>query len=926
MNKSTASFDAAALGEELSNLAVKHGGSTADGAKAAIAARLKTIVAEGRGAAEAALRKDGRGRACAERISLLQDDLVRLIHAFACRTAYPAKGDRPEPMAIVAVGGYGRGTLAPGSDIDLLFLMSAKQTRRAEDIVQYVLHTLWSVGFKVGYAVRSVDECIKQAKADMTIRTSVLEARPIVGDQTLFDELVQRFDREVVKGTGPQFIAAKLAERDERHIRQGQSRYLVEPNVKDGKGGLRDLNTLFWIAKYFYRVEQGEQLVKAGVFSRAELNRFRKCEDFLWAVRCHLHFMTGRAEERLLFEFQQGLAERLGYAARPGLKDVERFMKHYFLVAKDVGDLTGIFCAALEEQHAKPTPPLNRLLGFGKRHQRAVHDAQGFVVENRRINIADPELFARDPVNILRLFHLADRSELALHPDAMRQVVRSHSLINADLRQNGEANKCFLEIVTSKRSPETVLRRMNETGVLGRFVPEFGRIVSMMQFSLYHHYTVDEHLLRTVGIVSELERGDLKEDHPVASQIVPTLSDRRLIYLAAFLHDIAKGRAEDHSIAGARIARKLCPRLGLDAGDTETVAWLVEHHLLMSTVAQRKDLGDRKTILDFAAVVQSLDRLKLLLILTIADIRAVGPGVWNGWKGQLLRTLYWETEPILTGGHSQVSREARVAEAKAEFAAACSWPEAEKQAYLGRHYPAYWLRVDIKDKLAHAEMIRAADAAGRSLATAVKVHGFEAITEITVLAPDHPRLLSIIAGACTVAGANIVDAQIFTTTDGRALDTIRVTREFATDEDEERRGKRIGTLIEEVLSGKTRLPETIAKRAKPRAKLKPFQVETRIRIDNSWSNMFTAIETSGLDRPGLLYELTRSLSDLNLNIGSAHIVTVGERAVDVFYVTDLFGHKVANPTREAAIKRRLANAFGEPAAPEPRAPRRSQAA
>ena len=852
------------------------------------------------------------------------DDLIRLLLAFAGR-AVP--GNAEATMAIVAVGGYGRGTLAPGSDIDLLFLMPAKQSRRGEDTVQYVLHILWGIGFKVGYAVRSVEECIKQAKLDMTIRTSILEARLVVGDSRLFADLTERFERDVVKGTAPQFIAAKLAEREERHVRQGQSRYLVEPNVKEGKGGLRDLNTLFWIAKYFYRVEQGDDLVKAGVFSRAEINRFRKCEDFLWAVRCHLHFLTGRAEERLLFEFQQGLAARLGYAARPGLKDVERFMKHYFLVAKDVGDLTGIFCAALEEEHAKPAPALNRLLGLGKGRRRPLPGSADFAVENGRITVTADDAFIRDPVNLLRIFQLADRAELGLHPDAMRRVMRAHGMIDAELRGNAEANRCFLDVLTSKRNPETVLRRMNEAGVLGRFVPEFGRIVSMMQFSLYHHYTVDEHLLRTIGIVSELERGELKEDHPLTSQILPTLADRRLIYLAAFLHDIAKGRPEDHSVAGAKVARRLCPRLGLDAGDTETVAWLVENHLVMSTVAQRKDLNDRKTILDFAATVQTLERLKLLLVLTVADIRAVGPGVWNGWKGQLLRTLYWETEPILTGGHSQVSREARVAEAKAEFIAACTWPEADKQAYLGRHYPAYWLRVDIKDKLDHAALIHAADAAGRSLATAVKVHGFEAITEVTIFAPDHPRLLSIIAGACTVAGANIVDAQIFTTTDGRALDTIRITREFPADEDEERRAKRIGALIEEVLSGKTRLPDIVAKRAKPKAKLKPFHVETRIRIDNSWSNQFTAIEASGLDRPGLLYELTRSLSDLNLNIGSAHIVTVGERAVDVFYVTDLFGHKVANAAREATIKRRLAAVFDEPSvAPEARPPRRGQAA
>ena len=324
-------------------------------ARAAIVVRLKRALAEGRAEAERRLRQDGHGTFCAGRLSNLQDTLIRVIHDFATEHAYL----RPNPtasekMAIVAVGGYGRSTLAPGSDIDLLFLLPYKQTPWGESVVEFVLYLLWDLGLKVGHATRSVTECIRLSRSDMTIRTAVLEARYICGERALFDELETRFDKEVVKGSGPEFIAAKLAERDARHRSQGASRYLVEPNVKDGKGGLRDLQTLFWIAKYFYRTDSTEDLVKAGVFSRAELARFVKSEDFLWAVRCHLHFLTGRAEERLSFDLQREMAVRLGYTAHPGLRDVERFMKHYFLVAKEVGDLTRIFCSALEEHHGKP--------------------------------------------------------------------------------------------------------------------------------------------------------------------------------------------------------------------------------------------------------------------------------------------------------------------------------------------------------------------------------------------------------------------------------------------------------------------------------------------------------------------------------------------------------------------------------------------
>jgi [protein-PII] uridylyltransferase len=921
-------IDGTDLKNELAVLAGGRKGMPASAERAAIVNRLKAVLAEGRAAAETQLRADGRGMACAKRLSALQDAIIVALHDFAIENVYPS--DNPtasERMAIVAVGGYGRGTLAPGSDVDLLFLLPYKQTPWGESVVEFILYILWDLGLKVGHATRNVTECIRLSRSDMTIRTAILETRYVWGDRALFHDLVGRFGEEVVKGTGPEFIAAKLAERDARHRQQGQSRYLVEPNVKEGKGGLRDLNTLFWIAKYFYRVQSREELVKAGVFSRAELQRFRKSEDFLWAVRCHMHFLTGRPEERLSFDIQREMATRLGYTAHPGLQDVERFMKHYFLVAKEVGDLTRIFCAALEEHHGKPVPALNRFLGLGRKRRRKVPGSTDFSVENDRITVADDQVFVRDPVNLIRIFHHADANGLQFHPDAMQLVTRSLGLIDGKLREDPEANRLFLGILCSRKNAELVLRAMNETGVLGRFIPDFGRVVAMMQFSMYHHYTVDEHLIRSIGNLAEIERGEAAEAHPLASEIFSGIKDRVVLYVALFLHDVAKGRPEDHSLAGARLARKLCPRLGLTPSQTETVAWLVEHHLLMSMTAQSRDLNDRKTILDFAAVMQSLERMKMLLILTVADIKAVGQGVWNGWKGQLLRTLYYETEPALTGGHSQVSRDRRVAAAQEELAAALSeWPKKERDAYVRRHYPAYLLRVDLPRKLAHAALIREADKDKRPLATAIRTRDFEAVTEITVFAPDHPRLLSIIAGACTIAGANIVDAQVYTTTDGQALDSISISREFDDKADEERRARKVGDLIEQALAGTLRLPEQVAQRTRRKPRLKAFSLEAAVSVDNELSNQFTVVEASGLDRPGLLYDLTRTISDLNLNIASAHISTFGERAVDVFYVTDLLGHKVSNGAREAAIRRRLAAAFDGVPQPEAKAAKRKEPA
>jgi [protein-PII] uridylyltransferase len=349
----------------------------------------------------------------------------------------------------------------------------------------------------------------------------------------------------------------------------------------------------------------------------------------------------------------------------------------------------------------------------------------------------------------------------------------------------------------------------------------------------------------------------------------------------------------------------LCPRLGFSPADTELVAWLIEEHLTMSTVAQSRDLSDRKTIENFAAVVQSLEQMKLLTILTTADIRGVGPGVWNGWKAQLLRTLYYETEPVLTGGFSEVNRAQRLAAAEHEFRAAFTeWSEEELNAYVARHYPAYWLKVELQRKVRHARFIRASEQARHKLAINVGFDEARAVTELTIFATDHPWLLSIIAGACASAGANIVDAQIYTTTDGRALDTISISREYDRDEDEGRRATRIGEMIEGVLEGRLRLPEVVARRT-IRGKPRPFVIEPEVTVNNQWSDRYTVIEVSGLDRPGLLYDLTTAISKLNLNIASAHVATFGERARDVFYVTDLLGAQINAPTRQAAIKSAL---------------------
>ena len=906
MLKAPPFFDTIALRHELTDAFNAKGGASE--ARPFLIERLKALVTDARTAARTALEVDGNGRRCAEGLSHFQDELIRLIYDWTIAHVYRATNPSDaERMAIVATGGYGRGMLAPGSDIDLLFLLPYKQTPWGESVAEYMLYILWDLGFKVGHATRTVEQCIKLGTADMTIRTALLDSRLIQGDRQLFAEFEDRFRTEVVYGTARAFIDAKMSERDERTRRVGESRYKVEPNVKDGKGGLRDLHTLNWLSKYVFGQEVGQAAVEAGLYTEEEVHTFRRCEDFLWSVRCFLHFTTGRAEEVLSFDVQPIMAQSLGYTARGGLRAVERFMKHYFLIAKDVGDLTTILCGTLEMHQLKSAPGLSRFLNpLSWRTRRDVRQKTDFRIDNDRLNVADAEVFKRDPLNLIRLFTQAERTNGLLHPDAVRLLRSSLRLVDDKLRADPEANRLFLELLTASEKPDAILRRMNESGVLGKFIPEFGRVVAMMQFNMYHHYTVDEHLLRTVGNLLAIESGDLASELPLATSIFASIQNRRALFVAAFLHDIGKGRKEDHSTVGARIARKLCPRLGLTPAESDLVVWLIEEHLTMSNVAHSRDISDPETVRKFADVVQSPERLKLLLLLTCADIRAVGPGVWNGWKGQLLRTLYHETEPLVAGGHTQMRRDDRISEAQQALRdRLADWPAADVDRFIARHYQSYWLRTDTATQVEHATLLREAQGAKTKLATRVKTDAFTAITELTVFAPNHARLLALFAGACAAAGSNIVGAHITTTRDGYALDTFLLAREFADDVDELRRAKRIGETIDRLLRGKDRLQQLLSKKRPAARAVEAFVVEPEVIINNGLSERLTVLEVAGRDRPGLLYDLTAAISDLSLDIASAHVTTFGEKAVDVFYVTDLTGKQIISETRQAAIRERL---------------------
>jgi [protein-PII] uridylyltransferase len=815
------------------------------------------------------------GLAAARALSALQDVTIQVIYDFAVKHFYYAQNPTAaERIAVVATGGYGRGELAPGSDIDLLFVRPFKQTPWGESVIEFILYMLWDLGLKVGHATRSLGECVRLSKQDITIRTAILEARYLWGDKKLYEELRKKFWSEVATGTGQDFVEAKLAERDDRHARQGTSRYLVEPNIKEGKGGLRDLQTLYWIGKYVYHVEDAADLVDHGVFTRDEYKVFQKAEAFLWEVRVKLHYLVGRAEERLSFDVQPELAARMGFTGDSPRRAVEAFMKAYFLVAKDVGDLTRIFCAALEDQNRKRRPTLASMLPGFLRPRTGGDD---FYVENGRLN-ARPTLFRSDPVNMIRIFHVADAKKVDVHPDALRRMTRNLNLIDDKVRRDPEANKLFLEILSSRNDPERTLRLMNEAGVFGKFVPEFGRVVGLMQFNMYHHYTVDEHLIRAIGYVASIDRGEHRSEHPLATDIIKRIKAREALYVAMLLHDIAKGLPGDHSNVGEAIAQSLCPRLGLTPEDTRAVMWLVKHHLVMSDTAQKRDISDPKTVKDFVSQVQTPEMLRLLLVLTIADIAAVGPGVWNGWKGQLLRELYYEAEAMMSGGDAMPARAARAQQAKTALAGRIGdLPLAEQERLLTRHYDSYWLAFDAAGHERHARLMAQADAKGELFALSAQSDEFRAVTEIVLYTPDHPGLFSQLAGAVSASGGTIVDAKAFTTSDGFALDVFSVQDAEGGTFGDALRVERLRQSIEKTLRGESTPAAAIARRPMKKRST-AFKVAPRVNFDNDASARATVVEVEGLDRPGLLYDVTDAIFQSGLSISSAMVSTYGERA------------------------------------------------
>ena len=809
-------------------------------------------------------------------------------------------------ITILAIGGYGRGVLAPYSDIDLLFILKS-DNKKLNDELQNILYALWDLKLVLGYSIHTIPDAIEKLKTDTDFCTACLERRFLFGDLEHFED----FNAEYIKHqneTKIAFLDAKMKERLIRHKKNGDSRYLVEPDIKNGKGGLRDLQTLYWTGKYLYNFNDIKDFPQYDIFSAQDMRIINKAEQFLWSVRFMTHHIARRAHEKLNFDIQKEISILLGYKDKTGRLAVEQFMKHYFIVARTIGHITRIFCNALEMQHRMAS---RKIIHFMQDRWSAYKlNFKNYQLINNRIDFISDEIVKENPVLMVEIFQIADKQNISFHPNALRRIRKYLYLISGSFLKESRPFLIFREILCRGSNPEKALRDMNEAGVLGRLIPDFGRIVAIMQFNMYHHYTVDEHLIQTVGVMHNIEKGELSKEHPLSNEIVHEIEMRDVLYLSVFLHDMAKGRPEDHSVAGANIAAELAPKMGFSEKETHMVEWLVLHHLAMSDISQKRDLSDHNIIMDFSKFIISIERLKLLLCLTVADIRAVGPGVWNGWKGELLRTLYYKTLNILSGGMSYKPITNNATEYKENFFKTLSNSEKNDNSFcqiiniLPDHF---WVRTDITSQKKLTQLIHKNYQNDESCTIETFPDPFCDVTEIAIYTKDYAGLFTTLTGALSSSGVHIYDAHIFTSKDKWVIDQFRIQDISCKAITDQAYLGRIKNNISKAILNK----ETIfSKRGQNditncNRKQDIFHIPTSVRINNHPSSTYTIIEIETLNRSFLLYDIACQFKDMHITIASAHINSFGEKAIDVFYVKDRFGFKITDTNFIKIIKTKI---------------------
>ena len=842
------------------------------------------------------LERHSRGDVIVAKMAAAMDEALGALFANAAEEL-PAKAK----VALVATGGYGRSGLAPFSDIDLLILHGGVADAGVKGFVDALLYPLWDAGLTVGQGVHTPASAVRLASNDMTAMTAFLDSRLLFGDAALFKDFQAKFEALRFRSKS-KFVKAKKAELEERHERSEQSRYLAEPDIKEGKGGLRDIHAIGWI----YRALYGKPLQRSGkgrsLFRPDEIASLDKAERFLLTLRAHLHDLRGRADERLSFDIQPALAERLGYADRPEMSAAERMMRHYFVTAIEIGRLTRIFWARIEEENARlidraPTP-LPKSLATDE-----IGPKTNLRIKNGRLDFANAAAAARTPLDLFRYFRaFAKKPDYDFHPDALGVIAKSAHLVTTEVRRDADIARIFLATLTTARDPVKLLRVMSETSLLGKFIPSFGQIVGRIHYGLYRRFSLDEHIFQSIGILRALFDGELKDLHPIASGILETRKDAETFFVAVLLHEAGWSLKERTAEATEALVARVARRLGVLEDNIQSIAWCAARPLFMVRVAERRNLGDPEAIARFARSVGDTQRLELLLVLTVCHLRVVSDNAWDDWTRRQISALYFGSRAFLEGGDEALVAwtRARADEARAAAGEALAdWPKAERQAFLESLSDEAVSTLDPATFARAASLALSADGAG--VAASIRDGAIEAI----VYADDRPGLLADLSGAAAAVGGDVRSVHAMTLEDAKIIDVFTIMAP------ESARGEGAGEFVRRLHAGLL----AAAERAPDRAPAIPrrlgdrralFKVAPSVEIDLDASSNAVVVETEGRDRPGLLHALTSELADLGVVIRSAHIATYGERAVDAFYLQTAGGEKITDRRALAAIERRLA--------------------
>lgn len=835
------------------------------------------------------------GRLIVGSLTSLIDTLIRNLYRGASADLGPELGC----CTLIALGGYGRGELNPRSDIDLMFFYGGKEKRFAEQVSERILYLLWDIGLEVGFSVRTLKDCLEMAEKDITARTALLDSRFLVGDDALFLEYTRTVMDNVLARNTQAFIREKLEENARRLRKYGSSVYLLEPNIKEGEGGLRDLHTALWIAMVKFKARSLRELIIKGVLTEREGKDFEEAFDYLWRIRNELHYLSGRKNDQIHFDQQEKIAAFLGYRDGKGGLAVEQFMQDYYAHATRVEHLS----ASLITKATQQDDPTSRILGYLTR--RSVED--GFYILRGELRASRKELFEEDPARMMSAFLLAQRHGVKMAVPLKGMIRENLHRINDRVRRSEAMREGFLEILRGNGVGET-LRLMHHLQFLNHFIPEFARIYCKVQHDAYHIYTVDMHSLFAVEEIARLWRGEYREKKPLLTQVAGDIEKRELLLLAVLFHDIGKGEGKDHCNKGGEMIPTIARRLGLNREDSERLEFLVRNHLQMAHISQRRDLHDDKLIVQFARSMGMSENLKMLYLLTFADIKAVGPDVWSEWKGFLLQELYEKAYDVLERGDFRLERSSeKVRNRKRKVVAALEeeYDARTVKDMLRTMSTRYLLSHRSREIVEHIRLVLGRKE--RTLAMKIE-HGPEGeYTQITITTLDIPGLFSKITGVLAANGVNILGAQISTMSNGVALDVLQVRGAAGTVLDNPEKWRRVEEDLTAVIEGRVRVEDLVRRRRRPSYLPEPSRPRfpNRVEVDNEVSDEYTVIDIYAHDRVGLLYEITRTLKELGLYIGVSKISTKVDQVADTFYVHDIFGQKVSQPEKKEEIRARL---------------------